>query len=223
MPHKDPIVTKAYKRSHYLANPEKFCVYMARRKIRRLELAAEKKKAKELQPKVVLQRACQDCKVDITESYNPKWGCRCKPCVAIYHRVYRATNKDRIAQLKKQWSTDNAEHKAEQDRQYALKHPEKRAQARNKWREINPGLDNALKAKNRIERKKRVPAWLTKDDHWMIEQAYELAALRTKMFGVVWHVDHVIPLCGKNVSGLHVPYNLQVILGSENCRKGNRV
>jgi hypothetical protein len=57
----------------------------------------------------------------------------------------------------------------------------------------------------------------------MIEQAYDLAALRTKMFGVAWHVDHVIPLCGKKVSGLHVPYNLQVILGSENCRKGNRV
>jgi hypothetical protein len=137
--------------------------------------------------------------------------------------VYRVANKDRIAQLKKQWATDNAVHKSEQDRQYALKHPEQRAEARRKWREMNPSLDNALKAKNKLTRKKRVPAWLTEDDHWMIEQAYDLAALRTKMFGVAWHVDHVIPLCGKKVSGLHVPYNLQVILGSENCRKGNRM
>jgi hypothetical protein len=223
MPHKDPLVAKACKRAHYLANPEKFRVYIVRRKVRRLELAVEKKKLKELQPIVVPQRACQDCKVDITENYNPKWGCRCKPCVAVYHRAYRVANKDRIAQLKKQWATDNAAHKAEQDRQYALNHPEKRAQARHKWRDMNPGLDNALKMRNKIERKKRVPAWLTEDDHWMIEQAYDLAALRTKMFGVAWHVDHVIPLCGKKVSGLHVPYNLQVILGSENCRKGNRV
>jgi hypothetical protein len=54
----------------------------------------------------------------------------------------------------------------------------------------------------------------------MMEQAYELAALRTRMFGFAWHVDHIIPLQGKIVSGLHTPYNLRVIPGVENVRKG---
>jgi hypothetical protein len=56
-----------------------------------------------------------------------------------------------------------------------------------------------------------------------MEQAYELAQLRTNIFGFPWHVDHTIPLRGRIVSGLHVPTNLQVIPGAENSRKGNRM
>lgn len=73
-----------------------------------------------------------------------------------------------------------------------------------------------------LSRERRTPAWLTLDDLRMMEQAYELAALRTKLFGFSWHVDHVLPLHGKFVSGLHVPHNLQVIPGFENRSKSNR-
>ena len=37
-----------------------------------------------------------------------------------------------------------------------------------------------------------------------------------------WHVDHIIPLQGKNVSGLHVFSNLRVIPGEENVKKSNK-
>lgn len=77
-------------------------------------------------------------------------------------------------------------------------------------------------AKRRTAKMRRTPAWLTEEDYWMIEQAYELAILRSKMFGFKWHVDHVIPLQGKNVSGFHVPTNLQVIPWIENISKANK-
>jgi hypothetical protein len=79
----------------------------------------------------------------------------------------------------------------------------------------------ANEAKRHAAKMHRTPAWLTADDLWMIEQAYDLAALRTKLFGFSWHVDHVLPLQGKKVSGLHVPNNLQVIPWVDNVRKAN--
>ena len=89
------------------------------------------------------------------------------------------------------------------------------------WKQENPGKVRADTVKRRTAKINRTPAWLSFDDHWIIEQAYELAALRTKLFGFAWHVDHIIPLQGKYVSGLHVPVNLQVIPGIDNVRKAN--
>lgn len=78
-----------------------------------------------------------------------------------------------------------------------------------------------IKAKRKAAELKRTPAWLTEDDHWMMEQAYELAALRTRVFGVPFQVDHVLPLQGKLVSGFHTPLNLQVIPAKLNRAKSN--
>lgn len=94
--------------------------------------------------------------------------------------------------------------------------------ARNKaWKIANPERMQAADARRRAARLQRTPAWLTEDDLWLIEQAYDIAQKRTQLFGFPWHVDHVLPLQGKLVSGLHVPHNMQVIPALENCRKAN--
>jgi hypothetical protein len=99
--------------------------------------------------------------------------------------------------------------------------PEVKAK-RSAHRKANPFLGAARTQKYQASKNNRTPNWLGVDELWMIEQAYELAALRTKLFGFVWHVDHVIPLQGKLVSGLHTPYNLQVIPARDNQSKANR-
>ena len=60
------------------------------------------------------------------------------------------------------------------------------------------------------------PTWLTEEHHWLIEQFY-------KACEPGFAVDHIIPLLGKEVCGLHVPWNLQVLTVQENSQKGNRL
>jgi hypothetical protein len=139
--------------------------------------------------------------------------------------------------LRKEWYERNKELTKQRAREWALANPDKRKQAIDKWREDNRDQHNAtnrnwnknnkpkkaaLQSKRRAAILQRTPKWLTEDDLWIIEQAYDLAALRTKMLGFAWHVDHIIPLQGKLVSGLHVPKNIQVIPGSENVKKSNK-
>jgi len=220
MPRKDPVARSAYAKVQYLKNRE---AYLARSRARRLRLRVEKeaKLAAELAaPKQIIARACLGCNADITLTYKAKWGHKCGSCHTAYMREYRSANAERISKLKRAWVELHAEHKASQDKAYATKYPERRRAARAKWGNKNPGATTAAKAVNKAERKQRVPMWLSEDDKWMIAQVYELAELRTKMFGFPWHVDHVVPLNGKRVSGLHVPQNLQVIPWIDNLRKG---
>lgn len=63
------------------------------------------------------------------------------------------------------------------------------------------------------------PVWA---DAFLIAEVYDLAQRRTNHTGFKWHVDHVIPLNGRNVCGLHVEGNLQVIPWVENLKKGNK-
>lgn len=216
MPLKNIEERKKYAKAQYVKTKE---AYILRSKARRLKL----KMIKALLPKQ--ERALLDCITCGSSRENalfPMRGNKCKPCVSIYNKEYREKNVDRISLSKKSWSEKNKEHKTHQDRLYAINNPEARKAARKKWEDNNPGKTLAAKVKNKADRLLRVPHWLTKDDYWMIEQAYEISALRTKMFGFQWHVDHIIPLKGRNVSGLHVPHNLRVIPAIVNTRKSNK-
>lgn len=92
------------------------------------------------------------------------------------------------------------------------------------WAKNNKGKANANKKAYKAAKLRACPEWVRNDTElrWLMQEAYDLAAMRTEMFGFSWHVDHIVPLRGDIVSGLHVPWNLQVIPGRDNCSKSNR-
>ncbi len=67
------------------------------------------------------------------------------------------------------------------------------------------------------------PKWLTKAHFKEMEWFYIEAARLTKETGIKHEVDHIVPLQGENVRGLHVPWNLQILTKSENIIKGNKL
>ena len=112
-------------------------------------------------------------------------------------RAYRARNRAQVNAALKRWAARNTE---------------KRAATVKKWNAANPALVRAKLAKYRAVKLRATPPWA---DLKAIEAIYAEAVAK----GL--HVDHIVPLQGRTVCGLHVPWNLQLLTKSENSRKNN--
>ena len=92
-----------------------------------------------------------------------------------------------------------------------------------KYREENRSKLNSIQAKYRSSKLNATPKWLTEYDWEMINWTYEAAKIAEKHYGTSFHVDHIVPFQGKDICGLHVPWNLQVITAHDNMSKGNKM
>ena len=79
------------------------------------------------------------------------------------------------------------------------------------------------KSRSRIQKLNAIPKWLTAEHKAQIASIYAQAKQLEMETGVPHQVDHIIPLQGDNVCGLHVPWNLRAITAKENRRKWNRL
>lgn len=148
--------------------------------------------------------------------------------------------KQKEKEWSKLWSSKNREHCNKLFRlRYAALSPEKKAklikrtkewgmkdgrkkQYFKEWRQNNKDKKTHEASMRRAARIQRTPCWLTEDDKLLIQRKYTLAQKKTESTGEKWVVDHIFPLRGKLVSGLHVPANLRVIKESTNLRKSNK-
>ena len=116
---------------------------------------------------------------------------------------------------------DNIEYHITRRRKFRQENPEVEAAYSSKYRRENRGKYNAINANYRAAKLKATPPWLTNKDHKDIRNIYAKAIRKSKRDGVKYHVDHIVPLQGNGVRGLHVPWNLQIITAEENLSKNN--
>jgi hypothetical protein len=91
------------------------------------------------------------------------------------------------------------------------------------YRAANKDRYNARDAKRRAAKLQALPKWLTSEQLEQIKELYTCAQMFKLYTGEEYHVDHIVPLQGENVCGLHVPWNLQVIPARENLSKSNKL
>jgi hypothetical protein len=91
------------------------------------------------------------------------------------------------------------------------------------WSKTNRGIANALGRKYKLKKAKATPLWLTPEQLYNMQCTYKVAAQLSETSNEKWHVDHIVPIRGKDVCGLHVPWNLQLLPAKMNMTKGNKV
>lgn len=88
-----------------------------------------------------------------------------------------------------------------------------------KFRRSYPEVGRSNSAFRRATKLKATPIWA---DRFLISEYYHLAYIRTKVTGIPWDVDHIVPLLSDSVCGLHTEDNIQTIPRMLNISKSNR-
>ena len=156
-------------------------------------------------------------------------------------REYYLKNKASILEKNKNWALANAESvrldkqlrnatlpkavKESNNEKARIRYHQKKkwnSERKKTYRAANKHLINADASKRRAALLQRIPVWQTKFDELKIKCIYSIASMLSRVNNEPWTVDHIIPLQGKIVSGLHVPNNLQVMRARENEAKLNK-
>lgn len=157
---------------------------------------------------------------------------------AQYDRAYYAKNAERILARNAIYQAARKEQTRERVRAWKAQKraslPRKRCGPKPKYRTSDEALaarrvsrrtykqrNPSTVARDRAARRAReaAPAWANREH---IDLYYFAASVLSKRLGTSLHVDHVIPLRGRTVCGLHTPENLRIVTATVNMAKGNR-
>jgi hypothetical protein len=152
-------------------------------------------------------RWCKPCKKEHKDAwYVRNAESECKKAMKYHYENYDK-NKEKISERVIKWQRENKEKYAEKS---------KRCYERTKHNKF------AYEAFKRAARRNAVPKWIGEELKQEIQKFYVEARLKTRDTGTKYEVDHIVPLKGEKVCGLHVPWNLRVITQFENRSKQNR-
>jgi hypothetical protein len=177
---------------------------------------------------ICIEKECSNCRaIKPAQEYHKinttKSGLRSK-CIICYNAMFTALretdqHKEKARKLLNNWRKNNR-HKAEAMPSFKkYRSSAKCKNTRSNYTRKNRGRYNALNSTRNRMIEKSALSYNFKES---IKVIYETAAARKKETGIEFTVDHIIPIINKNVCGLHVPWNLQIITKIENSSKRNK-
>jgi len=131
---------------------------------------------------------------------------------------FRAKNVEKRNEATRLWRKNNATADAE----YYQKNRERVLEYSRTYRKVNAGKVNSWTRKRQLAKLNRTPQWLTSQHLADMEAYYTTAKELQWLSEDILTVDHITPLQGKDVSGLHVPWNLQILPMKMNSSKGRK-
>jgi len=140
---------------------------------------------------------------------------------------YADKNKEKVNAATRKWNSENKDKLSIAAKKYYEKikdteeFKENNAKRVREWNKNNPNKVLEQSSRKRASKLNRLPSWLSKADLFETECVYIYAKALSNV-GLNYHVDHIIPLRGKQVSGLHLASNLQVIPAMDNLTKSNK-
>lgn len=151
-------------------------------------------------------------------AHQKKWRDENKPQFREAIEAWRDRNKDRVSEKNAEWRLNNTARIKQVDAQYRLVNKTRIKAKQKEYVKNNPGKVNACTARRNAQRLMATPPWA---DLKKIIEFYDEAARLSRETGVPHEVDHIIPLRGKAVCGLHVHWNLQILTRAANRSKSN--
>lgn len=140
----------------------------------------------------------------------------CKPCSNEYRRKWYELNKDHVHKRDSKYRANNKEMFSNATRKWQKENVERIKIMRKQWELKNKGKIAFYTRSRKSAKIQRTPKW---SNQKLIQKIYDFSAY----LGSEFHVDHIVPLKGKMVCGLHTECNLQVIQAKENLKKHNKL
>ena len=170
-----------------------------------------------------LDTYCNPCRKAIRDpEYHANYYRANKEKSAEYQKAWTEKNKEKVEAQRKERYQKNREHLLQQKKEYYQKNKESILEYKSTYQKVNRHKKNATEAKRHSAKLQRTPPWLSEDQEAEIESFYWLSKDLSRVTGEKYNVDHIVPLQGENVCGLHVPWNLQVLPSDVNISKGNK-
>lgn len=209
----------AQAKKEYSRNPEKFIQRSKDWRINNPEKAKEKDRKKYQDGGIERARQYREKNRERVNKLAREWRNNNLEKANERLRVWREINKEYLKEYNKKKYAENKNQAIEYSRNWRKNNPDYSMNYIKLYRKNNPGYAVYHSRLRELRKFMSIPRWA---DLEKIRDIYKKCSEKTKISGIKHHVDHIIPLKGKNVCGLHVEYNLQIITASENCKKSNK-